>query len=91
MTPEPVYNITGLPAEDPEHYWHVFGGAIQGKKGGKNNWATFVAGPVTRGPDATVTDTTIPGTDGETFSYLGSFTHDPSPEDLDTITPEAYR
>lgn len=72
-------------------YWHVFGGSIQSKKKGRKNFAYFTAGPVTKPADAEVRSTTIPGTDGETFSYLGTFDHDPSDAERSALAPKEYR
>lgn len=75
----------------PPLYWHVFGGPIQGKRGGANNFALITAGPVPKPADSEVTGTTIPGTDGETFAYLTTFTHEPSESELARVRPPAYR
>lgn len=72
-------------------YWHVFGGPLTGKKGGRKNFPQFTAGPVPKSPDTEVRSTTIPGTDGETFRYQGTFTHDPSDADLQDLRPEEYK
>lgn len=85
-----VHDITSLPSERAT-YWHVFGGPIQGKKGGKNNFALITAGPVPKPADDEVVNTTIPGTDGETFRYIATFTHEPSEAELDTVKPQEYR
>jgi hypothetical protein len=79
------------PSPRRSRYWHVFGGPLKDKKGGRSNFVTFTAGPVTKPADAEVTGTTIPGEGGETFSYLGSFPHDPSDSDLSSLKPKAYR
>lgn len=93
---DPVRNITDLDAPQTTSagrplFWHVFGGAVQGKKGGKNNYALFTAGPVTEPATPRVTDTTIPGTDGEVFRYLASFDHDPSTDEKTQLKPQEYR
>lgn len=72
-------------------YWHVFGGPIAGATRGANNFALVTAGPVTSPATSRVTETSLPGTQGETFTYLGTFTHDPSDQDLSSLKPKAFR
>jgi hypothetical protein len=72
-------------------YWHVFGGPVAGAKKGANNFALITAGPVPKAADNEVVSTTIEGTEGETFRYLASFTHDPSDKELTLLKPKAFR
>jgi hypothetical protein len=73
------------------HYWHVFGGPLKGTTRGRKNFITVTAGPVLRSATPEVTGTTIDGATGETFKYLGTFTHDPSDKELDSLKPKDYR
>lgn len=75
----------------PTLYWHVFGAPLADTKGAAKNFPQITYGPVAKDADDQLRAMTFPGTDGETFRYLGSFDRDPSDEDLRGLRPETYK
>lgn len=96
-----VYDISTLPrparggdevsVPHRARYWHVFGAPLIGSKKGANNFPLFTAGPVAKRADDEVTSTVIQGEGGELFSYLGTFTHEPSEDEINALKPREYR
>jgi hypothetical protein len=91
ITSDKGYLRSVEPTPSRPQWWHVFGGPLSGTNGGHNNFPTVTAGPVPKEPDEEVRTTSLSGTGGELFTYLGSFTHDPSDTELDTLKPKEYR
>lgn len=89
--PEPGPTAGEFTAAGRPLYWHVYGGPLAGSKGAAKNFPMITAGPVTKPADNEVVSTVIPGAGGETFSYLGTFDHDPSDAELRSLRPRDYR
>jgi hypothetical protein len=90
---------------ETEGWWHAFGGEVPDmatdEKGNLGPaWQSAVFGPSAFGPDSPgpepgacepIREKTFPGHNGAPLTYLGSWMHYPSVEDIDAVTPEQYR